>query len=295
MSEQDPTHGPASDASSADTSPPAFRLGMVPGVNPGRWVRVWEERIRDVALDLVPVAAADAVDALRAGDVAASLLRLPVDRAGIDAIPMYTEATVVVVPKDHLFTAAEEITAADLADETLVVPVDDVLGWADAPGERFAGAVATTSDAVDLVAAGHAVLVAPHSVARLHLRRGLTTRPVTDAPGSAVGLAWLTESYDELTEELIGIVRGRTATSSRGRGATAEAPTKASGKGSGKGGAGKSGAGKAGGAKSGTGKGGAGKGGAGKATKGAAAGGRRAPSPRTSGGRKPGTNRGRKR
>lgn len=290
MSEQDPTHAPAPDASSA-----AFRLGMVPGVNPGRWVRVWEERIRDVALDLVPVAAADAVGALRAGDVAASLLRLPVDRAGIDAIPMYTEATVVVVPKDHLFTAAEEITAADLADETLVVPDDDVLGWADAPGDRFAGAVATTSDAVDLVAAGHAVLVAPHSVARLHLRRGLTTRPVTDAPGSAVGLAWLTESYDDLTEELIGIVRGRTATSSRGRGAAAEAPTKASGKGTGKGGAGKSGAGKSGGAKSGTGKGGAGKGGAGKATKGAAAGGRRAPSPRTSGGRKPGTNRGRKR
>jgi len=235
-----------------------FRLGMVPGVNPGRWVRVWEERLRDVPLELVPVAAADAEHAIRSRDVAAGLLRLPVDRDGLDCIPMYTEATVVVVPKDHLFTAAEEITAADLADETLVVPDDDVLGWADAPGDRFAGAVATTGDALDLVAAGHAVLVAPHSVARLHLRRGLTTRPVTDAPGSAVGLAWLTTAYDDLVEELIGIVRGRTAASSRGRGAAPEKQgprARAASKGAAKGSATK-GAGAKGGAKGGGGKGG---------------------------------------
>lgn len=204
-----------------------FRLGMVPGVNPSRWVRVWEERLRDTPLTLVPVAAADAVAALHAGTIDASLLRLPVDRDGLDVIPLYTEATVVVVPKDHLFTAADEITAADLADETLVVPADDVLGWADAPGERFAGDVATTGDAVDLVAAGHAVLVVPHSVGRLHQRRRLVTRPVTDAPGSQVGLAWVTDRYDDLTEELIGIVRGRTAASSRGRGAPAEPRTPA--------------------------------------------------------------------
>ncbi len=241
----------------ATTTAPGFRLGTVPGVNPGRWVRVWEERIRDVPLELVPVPAADAERALRAGEVAASLLRLPVDRDGVDVITMYTEATVVVVAKDHLFTAAEEIAAADLADETLVVPADDVLGWSDAPGERFAGDAATTDEALDLVAAGHAVLLAPHSVARLHLRRGLTTRPVTDAPGSAVGLAWLVDAYDDLTEELIGIVRGRTAASSRGRagapsdGAPEKPARSGTGKGAGKAGAGKTSAGKGGGSSSG--------------------------------------------
>ncbi|MBT0993298.1 LysR family transcriptional regulator [Cellulomonas sp. DKR-3] len=224
----DPATGPSADPSPAPRR--TFRLGMVPGANPGRWARVWAERIRDVPLELVPVAAADAQAALRAGELDASLLRLPVDRDGLDVIPMYTEATVVVVPKDHLFTAADEIAASDLADETVVVPGDDVLGWADVPGEPFAGDVATTSDAVDLVAAGHAVLVAPHSVARLHLRRGLATRPVTDAPGSSVGLAWVTERHDELTEELIGIVRGRTAASSRGRG-TPEPPRAGAGSG----------------------------------------------------------------
>ena len=63
------------------------------------------------------------------------------------------------------------------------------------------------------------MLVLPQSLGRLHQRRGLTARIVRDAPGSAVGLAWVTDRYDDLTEEFIGIVRGRTATSSRGRGA----------------------------------------------------------------------------
>lgn len=266
----DPTNGPTNGptgSTPASSAGRTFRLGMVPGANPGRWARVWAERIRDVPLELVPVAAADAQAALRAGDLDASLLRLPVDRDGLDVIPMYTEATVVVVPKDHLFTAADEIAAADLADETLVVPADDVLAWADAPGEPFAGEVPTTSDALDLVAAGHAVLVAPHSVARLHLRRGLTTRPVTDAPGSSVGLAWLTERHDELTEELIGIVRGRTAASSRGRGtppATGSGPAGAATSSAGRSGAGKTGTTKSGAGKTGTTKTGAAKSGAAK-------------------------------
>ena len=201
-----------------------FRLGIVPGVNPDRWTRVWAQRIGDVPLVVVPVPAGRAEAELRAGALDAALVRLPVDRTDLSAIPLYTEATSVVVPKDHFLTAGDEVAAADLADETFVVPADDVLGWADAPGEPFAGEAATTDDAVDLVAAGHAVLVLPHSLARLHLRKGLTTRPVTDAPGSAVALAWLTDAYDELTEELIGIVRGRTANSSRGSRAPQAAP-----------------------------------------------------------------------
>ena len=126
----------------------------------------------------------------------------------------------VVVPKDHVFSVVEEIDAADLDDELLVVPLDDQLHWADPPGTPFAGdPVPTTADAIELVAAGVGVLVLPQSLGRLHQRRGLVARIVRDAPGSAVGLAWVTDRYDDLTEEFIGIVRGRTATSSRGRGA----------------------------------------------------------------------------
>ena len=173
------------------------------------------------ARELVHTEPADAADLLRSG-VADVALR-PAARRGDDlsVIPLYTEATVVVVPKDHVVTVADdEIDAADLADETLIVPLDDTLPGPTPPAPRSRAAPCqTTSDAVDLVAAGVGVLVLPQSLGRLHQRRGLTVRMVRDAPGSAVGLAWVTDRYDEFTEEFIGIVRGRTATSSRGIGA----------------------------------------------------------------------------
>ncbi|MDM7855231.1 LysR substrate-binding domain-containing protein [Cellulomonas alba] len=196
----------------------AFRVGIVPGVNPDRWLRVWRERLADVPLELVQLEATDAEARLRAADADVALVRLPVDRDGLAVIPLYTEATVVLVARDNVLTAADELTPGDLVDDTVLV--DATLTWDDAPGERFAGAApATTEEAVDLVAAGLAVLVAPQSVARLHQRKGLAVRPVPDAPGSQVGLAWLETRYDDLVEEFIGIVRGRTAASSRGRGA----------------------------------------------------------------------------
>lgn len=199
-----------------------FRILLVPGVNPDRWLRVWQERLRDVPVELVHASPDQAVPVLRSGGAEVALVRLPAAGDDVSTIPLYTEATVVVVPKDHVFSVVEEVDAADLEDELLVVPLDDQLHWADAPGTRFAGdPVPTTADAVELVAAGVGVLVLPQSLGRLHQRRGLVARTVRDAPGSAIGLAWVTDRYDDLTEEFIGIVRGRKATSSRGRGAPA--------------------------------------------------------------------------
>ncbi|MGY4644725.1 LysR substrate-binding domain-containing protein [Cellulomonas sp. URHB0016] len=207
-------------ATAAPDASGGFRVLIVPGVNPDRWLRVWEERLPDVPVRLLHADPPEAVAALREGRTDVALVRLPVGRDGLHVVPLYTEATVVMVPKDHLFSVADQVTPDDLADETVIRPDDDLVGWTDAPGTPFAGgAVPTTTDAVDLVAAGVGVLLLPQSVARLHQRRGLTARPVVDAPGSQIGLAWLVDAEDELTEEFIGIVRGRTAGSSRGRGA----------------------------------------------------------------------------
>lgn len=197
-----------------------FRLLVVPGATPAKWVRVWNDRLADVRLELVHAEVEDQVRALHEGRADAALVRLPIDREGLSAIPLYTETSVVMVPRDHLLTAAEEVSLADLADETLVVPLDDTLGWTDAPGSRLdVEAPATTADAVALVAAGVGVLVVPQSLARLHHRRDVTYRPVPEAPTSAVALAWVEDRTTDLVEELVGIVRGRTANSSRGRGA----------------------------------------------------------------------------
>ncbi|MER7838627.1 LysR family substrate-binding domain-containing protein [Streptomyces sp. NPDC096040] len=196
---------------------PSFRLAYVPGVTPAKWVRIWNERLPDVPLSLHQVTAAEASDMLRAGDADAGFVRLPVDRTFFSAIPLYTEATVVVVPKDHVITAAEEVTVAELADEVVFHPLDDVFDWEAPPGEPAFERPATTEDAVELVAAGVGLLVVPQSLARLHHRRDLTYRPLTDAPQSTVALSWPEEATTDLVEDFIGIVRGRTVNSTRGR------------------------------------------------------------------------------
>lgn len=103
-------------------STPSFRLAYVPGVTPAKWVRIWNERLPDVPLDLVAVPAAEASDVLREGGADAGFVRLPVDRTFFSAIPLYTETTVVMVPKDHLVTAADEVSVEDLADEVVFHP-----------------------------------------------------------------------------------------------------------------------------------------------------------------------------
>ena len=193
-----------------------FRLGYVPGVTPAKWVRIWKERLPRVPLELVQVSAAEAPDLVRRGDADSVLLRLPIDRTGLHAIPLYVEQTVVVVPKDHLITATEEVSVEDLADELMLHPQDDVLDWERPPGRLIDERPAWTGDAIELVAMGTGLLVVPQSLARLHHRKDLTYRPLTGVPESQVALSWPEDETSELVEHFIGIVRGRTANSTRG-------------------------------------------------------------------------------
>ncbi len=197
--------------------PSSFRLVYVPGVMPDKWVRIWNERHPGVPLALTQVSVGAVAERLLGGDADAGLVRQPVDRAVFSAIPLYTEQTVVMVPKDHLVTAVDEVSPEDLADDIVLHPLDDVLHWESLPGRPAFERPATTADAVELVAAGIGVLVVPLSLARLHHRKDLTHRPLKDAPESSVALAWPEDATTDQVEDFIGIVRGRTVNSTRGR------------------------------------------------------------------------------
>lgn len=194
-------------------------------MTPTKWVRIWKERLPDVPLTLVPVAPAEAPALLRGGGADAGFVRLPIDRTDLSAIPLYTETTVVVIPKDHLMAAAEELSLAELADDIVLHPLDDTLEWEQLPGKAALQRPETTADAIELVAAGIGVLIVPQSLARLHHRKDLTYRTLLDAPESRVALSWPeADVTPDLVEEFIGIVRGRTVNSSRGRGRTQPEP-----------------------------------------------------------------------
>jgi DNA-binding transcriptional LysR family regulator len=176
-----------------------FRVGYVPGVMPGKWEQRWRERYRR-RLELVQVEVADQEQVIRSGAVQMALVRGAVDRDGMHLIPLYRETPVVVASREHPVAAYDEIDVGELADEHQhqVPPL-------------------AARDAVEAVAAGTGVVVLPRSLARLHSRKDVVAVPVTGVPESPVGLAWLVDNDDPDVESFIGIVRGRTARSSRGR------------------------------------------------------------------------------
>lgn len=176
-----------------------LRIGIVPGVTVSKWTTIWAQRFPHVPLHVVAVAMKDQETALRARTVDMCFVRLPIDRGGMSAIPLYREVPVVVVPKEHPISVFDEVTRADLAGERLqdAVDLDDA------------------AMTLELVAASVGLAIVPHSIARLHARRDLVFRTVTDAPDTQIALAWPADATTELVEEFVGVVRGRSERSTR--------------------------------------------------------------------------------
>lgn len=175
-------------------------VAFVVGVTPGKWARVWAERMPRTALELRLCSPSEALAALNQGSVDAALMRLPIADKHLSRIPLYSEQAVVVAPREHAIEALDSVTLADLVGETVIeTGLED--NWVPI---------------VELIATGAGVAVMPQSVARALSRRDVIARPVSDGPTSHIALAWLATNDGTLVEEFIGIVRGRTANSSRG-------------------------------------------------------------------------------
>lgn len=175
-------------------------VAFVPGVTPGKWERVWRERRPGGRLELRPLPQASALAALDAGDAHMALVRDVVADEVRHAIPLYRERAVVVAPRGSLVASLDEVDLADLTDET-VLDIDLASG--------------DGAEAIELVAANVGVAIMPQSVARAHSRRDVVARPLRDAPDTGIALVWPAARPHPLTDVFVGIVRGRTANSSR--------------------------------------------------------------------------------
>ena len=177
---------------------------------------MWRERMPRTRLDLVEIAPTDQRSALLGGKVDAALIRLPIDKTHLHVIVLYDEVPVVVMSTDSALTVAEELSSDDLAGEVLIAADDDVLSWPVAGTlEPAFAAPADTKTAIELVATGVGILIVPMSLARLHHRKDVTYRPLTDGPASTVALAWPQDRTIPEVETFVGIVRGRSIRSSR--------------------------------------------------------------------------------
>jgi DNA-binding transcriptional LysR family regulator len=171
-----------------------FTIAFAPGVTLTRWTSAWQTRHPHVPLGFVPTGQDTQVTVLHRLEADVSFVRLPILQGGLSVIPLYEETAVVVLPKGHRLADAESVTLAELADEDL----------------RPASA-----DAVELVAAGGGIVILPQSIARMTARKDVVVRPVSDAPETGIAIAWREDRTTPEVEEFVGIVRGRTANSSR--------------------------------------------------------------------------------
>ncbi|WP_166999031.1 LysR family substrate-binding domain-containing protein [Paramicrobacterium fandaimingii] len=201
-----------------------LRVAFVPGVTPDKWFRTWRERMPDVEIVAVPLED-EREQRLVLTDNRAdmALVRLPIADDGLHVIPLYVENPVVVAPKGHEITAADAVDIADLAGEHLLQHPDAVAEWRDialevADGTRIDVPSMTPRDAIELVGSGAGIVIVPLSVARQFDRKDVVRRPVTGVADTRVALCWPVDADGELIEQFIGVVRGRSARSTRSLG-----------------------------------------------------------------------------
>ncbi|MGP9488394.1 LysR family transcriptional regulator substrate-binding protein [Glutamicibacter sp. 363] len=185
-----------------------LRVSYVAGVTPGKWMDRFTERYPQVEFqasrydgeDILNLLATDQADAVFVRYVGDS----PKD-ATRHLIPLYEELEVVCAAKDHDVEYYEETI-----DEQEVAKFPQ-LDLSEYPEE--AGGIPI---AMEVVASGAQVLRVPQSIARLYQRKDVVYRLIEGGARTQIGIAWPTALEDtELVDEFIGIVRGRSANSSR--------------------------------------------------------------------------------
>ena len=231
MTAPEPTGQQQSSESTAGGGTPDLVVGYVPGVMPGKWFGRWRDRGMQPQLDERQVGADAWREALEGVGVTACFVRLgwnPTDptidrlRKTHHAILIYEELRVTVLSREDVLTVLDTLTTVDLTGET--TPQEQ---------PRLDDAAA----AVQLTAAGAGPVVLPMSVARLHARRDVTFRELTDTPPVPVLLVWrkdLDERTEAAVQRFVGVVRGRRPGSDRGDGgatAASERPTGGTGDG----------------------------------------------------------------
>ncbi|MWV49106.1 LysR family transcriptional regulator [Rathayibacter sp. VKM Ac-2803] len=212
---------------------PVLAVSLVPGVTPTKWTRVWGQRRPELPLRITVIGEHEQEEVLRDGRAILAFVRGDVVSPAVSSIHLYDEQPVAVLWREHALADAEAVEVADLAEEHLLQEPSQVPEWAALAVEIADGSrrplpvLRTLDDAVEQVAAGVGVLILPQSVARVHSRKDVVAVPVEGVAPTSVRLAWLTEEKSDDIEDFIGVVRGRSATTTRGTAATPRVESRA--------------------------------------------------------------------
>ena len=177
-----------------------FSVGFMPGVTLTPLVRELRARFPDLSLDVVRTGWEDQVDVVHDGRVDLSFVRLPVPRADLTIVPLYTEPRLVVLAEGHPLAARRHLTLADIARLDLLQPPDFHPDWRDAaaaarPGALTTGraalpSVSTVEEKLEHVAQGRGIVILPRSATEFYTRADVVCRPVDGLGPGETGVAY---------------------------------------------------------------------------------------------------------
>ena len=235
----------------------ALVLGFARGVSPSKWARRWSRAAEATGgglprLELAPLAVNGRPERGREPDVILERIA-PGERpagtttgaasgsGGSDgesgggsgahegsrrAVRLYAEAVALVVAADHELVGEPEVDRGTVDLVGLLAHPDHPAAWPDPdPWADPSWAPADAAAALDLVATGTGAILLPLPLARhlagkrTHAVLHVTGEPAL--PGTEIWASWAAERDAADVQQLIGILRGRTARSGR---STASAP-----------------------------------------------------------------------
>ncbi|MGW0565374.1 LysR substrate-binding domain-containing protein [Streptomyces sp. NPDC003016] len=172
-------------------------------------LRRWQREHPDTPLELLRID--DRTAGLTRGEVDAAVLRGPVDTPGLVTELLFTEPRVAAVPSDDPLAARASLTLADLAAGPVVLNTVSGLTtpdlWPEEIRPTATVTVANTDDWLTAIAAGRGAGASVASTAQMHAHRGVTYRPLSDAPSAPVSLAWRSASPHPAVRQLVALAR----------------------------------------------------------------------------------------
>jgi DNA-binding transcriptional LysR family regulator len=179
----------------------------MPGITVTPAVRAFSVAHPEVEVEVIRTTWDDQVDVLHDGRVDVSIVRLPIDQAGLSLRPLFEEPRVAMVPSDHRLAGKPLIDITDLADEHLLQDPDAVPEWRDIARELRAGrpkpvpALRSVEEKLEHVAAGSGISIVPLSVATFYHRPDVAAVPVENLAPNKVSLAWIASRRSHLIHD----------------------------------------------------------------------------------------------
>ncbi len=171
-------------------------IGFMPGITLTPVVRLLRDRYPGLDVRMLRTSWDDQVKVLHDGRADVGIVRLPIDRTGLEVRPLYTEPRVAVIPAAHPLAGKETVRVADLAADHLLQDPDAVPEWRDVAAELRTGerrpvpAILSVEEKLERVAGGEGIAVIPVSTANFYTRPDVEVIPVEDLGPNRVAAAW---------------------------------------------------------------------------------------------------------